>query len=198
MSDPLYICDELFPELSHPAPKLIDGDDVVTEGTYSAWATFSVCRTWRYILGRIWDPDRAILVCGMLNPSKAGAFVTDPTVTRVVGFAKRDHFGGTIIWNAMALVSTDPRALAKHADPVGPRNYEAMRAAIDAPLMAQSVAAWGKPPDKRTRSLVGNADANARALRTLFRFGEPTKEGWPRHPLYLPKDTPIVKHEVWR
>lgn len=188
----------LFPdledELNGPPPELVSGGDVVVEGTMRSWAIFSADRVYRYLLGRCWETLQPWLVVGMLNPSKAGAAKSDPTITRLLGFARRDHFGGLLVWNACALVATNPRELLIHPDPVGPRNREAIEAACGAPILAKVVVGWGRPLNRRIAQLVERARAEATVRRMIYRFGEPTKEGYPRHPLYIRADTPIVEH----
>lgn len=188
---------ELFPELNDPPPKIIDGPDVVTRGKLQAFATFSVDGIYRYILGRIWNPDRALLSCGMLNPSKANELTLDPTVTRVVGFARRDHFGGVLIWNAYGLISTDPKALLSHPDPCGPRNVEAISYAIDNMLVSRTTVGWGIPPSRKLQRWLRATEVLVLShLRgELWQFGPSTKDGFPRHPLYLRADTPIIKRQ---
>jgi hypothetical protein len=184
---------DLFPELEGPAPKLIDGDDVVTVGSARSWATFSKDGVYRYVLGRQWNPDQAWLVVGMLNPSKADSDDDDPTIRRLVAFAKRDQCGGLLVWNAMAMITPYPKTLheclLRGGDVVGPRNVEVMRRAVRAPLLARCVVAWGRPPYRRLEKLVRRAATETGCLRELWRFGPATKHGWPRHPLYLRADT---------
>jgi len=107
-----------------------------------------------------------------------------------MGFAKREGCGGVIMWNAAALISTDPRGLLRDPDPVGDHNDLAIRAAVGRPK-AVCIAAWGKPVNKRIAALVTRAQLLACALQTHHRIGPPTKDGWPRHPLYLRADTPL-------
>lgn len=187
--------EELFPELLGPPPKMIRGDDVVTRGTLRSWATFSTDEVYRYLLGRFWHPETQIMVCGMLNPSTADENVLDPTIKRVVKFAKRYGFGGIIIWNAFALRSTDPKALLTHHDPIGPRNIEAIQNSVDLPLLSETVLAWGKPPSRKLCDHVRKVEVIIRSCRRhlLWQFGPSTKDGFPRHPLYLRGDTPIIR-----
>jgi len=183
-----------------PAPTWLTSPDVVTEGNFGSWATFSTDRQYRYLLGRTWDTDRPTLVLGMLNPSKAGGLRddgrpdNDPTISRCLGFAKRDRYGSLVVWNACALISTDPRELAKAQDPKGPRNLDAIAAALGAPTLPSAVVAWGRPQNVAVRRLLRTAYVHALSSgRRLYRFGKPTLNGWPRHPLYLRADTPIVE-----
>jgi len=177
------------------APRLIPGPDVVTRGTSEAWATYSSDGLYRYLLGRVWDPDRALLVVCLLNPSTATELKLDPTLRRVRGFALRDGYGGFLVVNVFAYRSTDPRALRTATDPVGPRNDAAIVRACEAPTLARIVAGWGRPATvaiARRMSAVRNALPIRRAWHV---FGKLTQGGQPRHPLYLRADTAILK---WR
>jgi len=186
----------LFPELGQPPPQLITGSDVETRGTLEAWATFSRCGAYRYMLGRVWNPDGALLVACMLNPSTADETALDPTLRRVRGFAQRDGYGGFLVVNCFALRSTDPRALRTAADSVGPRNDEAIVAAADGPMLALLVAGWGRPPsEKIARRLRYVRSCLPMRRHEWWVFGPMTAGGFPRHPLYLRADTPLVP---WR
>jgi hypothetical protein len=187
-----------FDQTADP-PRIMTGDDLVIEGSAGSWATFSRDRQYRYLLCRMWEPLAPILVVGMLNPSKAGGLKpdgkpdNDPTVTRCLGFARRDRYGGLLIWNAHAFIATDPRELKAAEDPQGPRNRDAIGAALGAPTLARAVIAWGRPATAAIKRSLRSAYVNAAWRRRLYRFGDPTKDGWPRHPLYLRSDTPIVR-----
>lgn len=122
----------------------------------------------------------------LLNPSTADARVLDPTLTRCLGFARRWGFGHMEVVNAFALRSTYPGVLKKHADPVGPGNDRAIRrAAARADLV---VAGWGAHARLHDRH-----DA---VIALLTGVCEPvcwdtTKDGLPKHPLYLPGDQAV-------
>jgi hypothetical protein len=87
---------------------------------------FSPCRTWRYTLERVWAPPegyrgaREVAAFIGLNPSTADEVKNDPTVTRCINYARRWGFHGMFMLNIFALRSTDPRALYRHPDPIGP------------------------------------------------------------------------------
>ena len=152
-------------------------------------ATFSPCGAYRYSLTRGWDSGKPAVNFLMLNPSTADAEQDDPTVRRCLGFAKAWGFGVLYVTNLFALRATDPRALYKHPDPVGPDNDRCiLKAAAGSKLV---VAAWGVHGDHRQRA--------ADVLRLLMEPGiavhalKLTKAGSPCHPLYLPaKLTPTV------
>jgi hypothetical protein len=178
---------------SQLAPRLIGGDDVETVGSMASFATFSRCRKYRYILGRMWGEGAPTLVVCMLNPSTANDIKLDPTLRRVRGFAKRDHYGSFIVVNAFAYRSTDRKALLKVDDPVGPRNNEAIKRAADAPLFSKLVAGWGRPDNKKIERRMTTVLFGITCLH-WWTFGDLTKGGFPRHPLYLPKDTEIKRY----
>lgn len=172
--------------LAPPIAHLVEDRDDTLDGT-AATALFSPCRTYRYRLTRTWDGTRPQAVFIMLNPSTADAFVEDPTIRRCLGFARTWGCGGLAVLNAFALRATNPRDMDRHPDPCGPDND---RVIIDTLLTAHGpvVAAWGAD-----RSMV--TSKRAQRLINLIHTGgiEPvalavTKDGHPRHPLYVRAD----------
>lgn len=154
-------------------------------------ATISACGLYRYWLERRWGRT-APQVFVMLNPSTADASVDDPTIRRCIAFAKREGAGGLIVVNLFALRATDPSALDNHADPVGPANVENLGLAlIGAVAIGRPViCAWG-----------ANKNAGPAGMRLLARANDLgaalvclglTKDGQPRHPLYVKGDAPLI------
>lgn len=160
-------------------------------------ADFSVCGRYRYRLFRHWADHLMPLVFVMLNPSIATAEKDDPTVARCATRAHRLGFGGLVVVNIFAWVSTDPTALLDVADPVGPENDAAIiRAVHDSTSV---VLAWGKHGGLKNRQ--------ADVLRLLERRGAALSEmrseradllclgvnddGSPQHPLYIGYDVPL-------
>lgn len=139
---------------------------------------------YRYLLWRVWDPDLPRLLWMLLNPSTADEDVDDPTLRRVLGFSHSFGFGGLEVVNLFALRSPDPRALAHTADPVGPENDSYIREALE--RATKIVAAWGRfgVLYRRDRSVLAQIDY------PIFCLGV-TRNGNPRHPLYLPRDTSL-------
>lgn len=168
---------------------LIVERDVALDGAERGTAWFSSDRVYRYLLTRRWDVLKPVMGWIMLNPSTADAFRPDPTVTRCAGFAGREGCGGIDVVNLFALRATDPRELAGHADPVGPRNDEFL---ADLPRLAEGpvVAAWG--------AHAGIGDRAGEVAGLFARMGVPllclstAKAGAPRHPLYVRADAPLV------
>lgn len=92
-------------------------------------AVVSPCTRYRYVLERQWRAAAPAMTLVMLNPSTADASKDDPTITRCIGFALREAYGGIRVLNLFALRATDPGELAKAADPIGPDNDVHLRGA---------------------------------------------------------------------
>lgn len=148
-------------------------------------ADFSPCRTYRYRLWRVWDWDADILPWVCCNPSDADERRLDPSARKVEGFTCRLGYGGWVIVNAFALVSTDPAGLVGHPDPVGPMNDLTLRMLGWGPVVVAWGAVGGKYAERIARVRTLLADHGLLCLGT-------TKDGHPRHPVRLGYDTPLV------
>jgi len=147
---------------------------------------------YRYSLTRRWY-DRPPLVFCMLNPSTADAERDDPTIRRCINFAKRENAGGIEIVNLMAYRATSPADCLQQLDPVGPENYDYLERA--ARLTWSVICAWGaRAPDWIVKRGVLHLRGLVAGCPQLSCFGT-TKDGCPRHPLYLRSDQPLVE---WR
>lgn len=146
-------------------------------------AVVSRCQQYRYQLTRSWNEKLPSVAFVGLNPSTADAHIDDPTVRRCVGFARDWGFGTLILVNLFALRSTDPFRLYAAAEPIGPENDCWLRLAGE--NVEVVVAAWGVHGN-----LQGRGREVRRLLPRLMCLGR-TREGHPRHPLYLPKDTTL-------
>ena len=139
---------------------------------------------------------RRLLTIGV-NPSKASHLKNDNTITKESKFARAWQMDVLIKANLFGLCSTDPEGLLSVADPTGdPENLDAIvREAKRATIV---VACWGGPygPVALHRLVT------RRALQVVCALTEAsvqlhvlalTKDGIPRHPLYL-KDssTPVL------
>jgi len=144
-------------------------------------AIISDCGRYRYALWRIWDPQQSQVLFICLNPSIADEHRDDPTLRRCVAFARRWHFGGLAMANLFALRATDPAALKRHGDPVGPDNDRSIQDLIAASECV--VVAWGNKGQLmgRDRAVLAMLDI------PIYCLGR-TKQGHPRHPLYVKRD----------
>lgn len=147
-------------------------------------AIFSDCRSYRYVLRRSWDDGLPPLVVIGLNPSTADETVDDPTIRRCIGFAKRESYGGLVMLNLFAFRATDPRELTLAVDPVGPDNDRWLG---EETLEHNVLCAWG------AHHMADGRESWLRRsfVRNWMCLGK-TKNGAPRHPLYLPADTGLV------
>lgn len=151
-------------------------------------ATLSDDGLYRYWLSRRWGTGRRAVFL-MLNPSTADAEVDDPTVRRCIGFAKSWGMAGVEVVNLYAYRATDPKELAKCADPVGPMNDLSIErtCARVAPVLAWGAKPWARP---RARRVVRRL---CQRWRFLWCLGV-TQDGSPRHPLYVPSATQLVRY----
>lgn len=142
---------------------------------------------YRYTLGRRWAPPSgpgpAVFV--MLNPSTADATLDDPTIRRCIGFAKALGCGGLHVVNLYAYRATKPADLWEAADPIGPDNDNVLRETFAAAAREDRpvIAAWGANAAPLRAEFAGGMARSAGA--TLTALGA-TKDGAPRHPLYMP------------
>jgi len=141
---------------------------------------------YRFQLWRLWGAGQRIGWIG-LNPSVADASKDDPTIRRMVRFARDWGYDGITVVNLFPLRATDPRQLQEHALPEDVRraNLEhILAAAAQCPML---IAAWGvrgglDQTDTVTRMRLREAGRGLWCLRK-------TKAGHPEHPLYVPANT---------
>jgi len=158
-------------------------------------AHISDCGRYRYLLSRTWrdsDASPAMahyvpprqLVFVMLNPSTADAYQDDPTIRRCIGFG-RDEFDMIHVANLYAGRATKPNDLFSMDDPEGPENlrvWEKIKTSN-----ATLICAWGadrraKHQSKKFIDFMSGRDLHCLGI---------TKDGHPKHPLYLKADTQI-------
>lgn len=148
---------------------------------------FSTCRRWRYTLWRSWDERLPYCQFIGLNPSTADEVQDDPTVRRCIRFARDWGYGALCMTNAFAYRATDPGVMKVQPDPVGRANDRWLGEIAAAAGIV--VAAWGVHGAHldRDRQL-------AARLGKLHCLGT-TRDGHPRHPLYVRADT---RPRPWR
>jgi len=171
----------------------------------AAAAVFSPCGAYRWWLQRTWEPQRPPLVFVGLNPSSADGQRDDPTLRRLMAFARRWGFGRLEVLNLFGAVATRAAALKRMADPVGADNDAWIRRCLghlgpwrsEASLPQQSSGAEPMDPAGALLWLGwgnggawGGRDGAVLALVAEFAaqpFALPcTASGQPRHPLYSP------------
>jgi hypothetical protein len=139
-------------------------------------AILSSDNIYRYQLSRSWDEEKPKILFIMLNPSTADEFVEDPTIRRIVNYAKDWGYGGVYVGNLYAFRSTDPKGLNSAEDPVGPENITHIQTLIG--LVDKVVYAWGN--ERKEPEWLKKIVTNPYCI-------DISKKGIPKHPLYLKK-----------
>jgi hypothetical protein len=153
--------------------------DTLFPFTQAAGAHFSKCRRYRYALWREWDGTKPSIAFIGLNPSTANENEDDPTIRRVVAFAKAWGFGKVYMLNLFAWVSAHPEDLLTCEDALG-NNDEHLLSYAGA--CEKIVLAWGAFKQNKARAeVVKQMFPEAYALET-------NKDGSPKHPLYVRGD----------
>lgn len=138
----------------------------------------------------MWKSDPRMVMFIGLNPSTADETTDDPTIRRCIGFAKRWGYGGIWMTNLFALRATDPKVMLAHPEPVGPENDERLLHWYSRSNLV--IAAWGQHGKHR-----GRARQILKKLRDLYCLGR-TRDGHPRHPLYVKGDTEPIPFDLIR
>lgn len=156
-------------------------------------AFFSPCRVWRYWLRRVWDWTLPILCCVGLNPSKADEKKNDPTISRLIKFAKLWGYGGIVMLNLFGFRATQPDDMWKFQragnDPIGADNNNIILEQT-VTTNAQGIVeprtvlcAWGKFPMALGRDLaIYKALTTRNTPNPLLCLGT-SSGGYPKHPL---------------
>ncbi len=158
----------------------------VNEGVKSL-ARFSDCEKYRYTLTRIWDAGKGRILFIGLNPSTADEMKNDPTVTRMINYAKLWGYGSITVCNLFAFRATFPRDLKKSEEPIGKENDKWIYNEIE--NSEKVIAAWGN--HGKFLSRIGEV---MKYLKGAESFGL-TKQGEPKHVLYLRGDAETGKFE---
>ena len=151
-------------------------------------AVFSDDGKYRYALWRYWNiraaknGDARAIMFIMANPSTAGKYKDDPTIIKCAKFAQCWGYDGLYIGNLFAIVDTHWRPTIKPEDKIGVDCDQWLITMSNSSVIR--VAAWG--------FLGGYHPERASAVRLmmpeLYHLGL-SKDGKPKHPLYLPMDT---------
>lgn len=162
------------------------GDMNLFEPAIIKSADISECGKYRYSLTRTWDEAFPVLCFCMLNPSTADAENDDRTICKCMMFARTFRYGGIVVVNTSAFRATNPADLPAIEHP---SKIEANDRAIRIVVQARSVVvAWGAHKGIEKRA--------AEVWKLLADSGEVyclgvTKDGHPKHPLYLPNNTKL-------
>ena len=143
----------------------------------NADAILSADRNYRYVLSRIWDEKKAMVVFIGLNPSIADENIDDPTIIRCINFAKSWGYGGLFMLNLFAFRATKPSDMFNQVDPIGIENDKYIEEYSN--KADKVICAWGNHGRymQRSQDILNQID-NAYYLKL-------NKSGEPAHPLYL-------------
>lgn len=146
---------------------------------------------WRWAkVGKMSHGEPKSLVFVMLNPSTADASFDDPTIRRCVSFAQRLKFERLEVVNLFALRTPHPNLMRTALiDPVGPDNIDHVKEA--AWTAGQIICAWGTHGTYMGQDQTVLGWIHSTGART-YCLGK-SKEGHPRHPLYLSGDSPLIE-----
>lgn len=159
-------------------------------------AYISSCGGYRYRLERWWDESKPPCLFVMLNPSTADASNDDPTIRRCIAFAKSWGYGGIWVVNLFALRTPSPKEMMENPKPnPGDEEYQ-MKLVMDFVREKKGIciAAWGAHgwwQQQNQKVIKWFRDKNI----PLFALGF-TKDGHPKHPLYVRGDTKPVEFAV--
>ena len=154
-------------------------------------AVFDSTGKYRYALWRFWWPEGEKLIFNGLNPSRAGRFNNDPTVRRMIAFAKSWGFAGLFMANMYPLVTPEPAEVWSSVATMGEHiklNDLAIKRMRE--LSSTAMVGWGN----------FGARAGTRPAEVLAILGEPvyclktTTMGEPSHPLYMPSSSQLVPY----
>ena len=165
-------------------------DKLIFKGDFHSGAVFSSDNVYRYLLRRVWG-DATIVNWIMLNPSTADHQVEDPTIRRCIRYSRDWGYGGIVVTNLFAYRATSPKELRdRQVSPVGQANDIAIRQVVRAADLI--VCGWGRDGSlyERDRHVFNLLPLGRRTVKCLG----VTRDGSPRHPLYLPKKTELCDY----
>ncbi len=156
--------------------------------TSETGAIFDKTQEYRYVLWRTWDQNAPRITFIMLNPSTANEFENDPTIRRCISFAKQWGFGSLGVVNLFAYRATNPIEIYTVDDPIGKENDLHILRELEKTELV--ILAWG------TKGAYLNRDKNVLDMLSSFDLFaiDISKEGHPKHPLYLKGDSTPVRY----
>lgn len=123
-----------------------------------------------------------------LNPSTADETQNDPTIKRVISFARQWGYGGVYMCNCFPYISTDPAALQLNND--NSINDQYLKLVADE--CKTVVFAWGAFEVVRSTG----RDQQLTAMFPGAMALQINADGSPRHPLYVPSKTQLINYQL--
>jgi hypothetical protein len=147
----------------------------------------------RFLLGE--HQSQNVLLFIGINPSTASITIDDPTIRRVRRFASDLGYSGWAIANLYPLRATEPSDLPAQANPDAIEvNRQVLSYFVTESRVADVVFCWGT--NVTTRAYLAHERDRLAKLFTemgvkLYSLGPLSKNGHPKHPLYLSADTKL-------
>ena len=144
-------------------------------------ARFSNDKKHRYKLSRHWDLNKPQILYIMLNPSIANENIDDPTIKRLIRFTMEFKFGGFFVVNLFTQITPYSKTIDTSVG-LTKLNLKTIKNFVN--KVDEVVYAWG------------NSIEEPRELKYLVKnpkcFGK-NLNGTPKHPLYLPSNSKLIK-----
>lgn len=170
-------------------PTPLDFEDILIR---QIGAKFSKCEKYRYVLWRIWDKEKPLVMFIGLNPSSANESENDPTINKVCRIAKNNGYGGVFMLNCFPYISTDPTQMLLCNNNSEEFIQNDIWLSEIGSKCQDVVFAWGnfRVVKKMGRDLhLKNLFPKAKALWI-------NKNGSPKHPLYCKQDIKLVYYNL--
>ncbi|WP_269623389.1 DUF1643 domain-containing protein [Prochlorococcus marinus] len=163
-------------------------------------AQFSLCGRYRWNLNRRFNSCKKEIIFIGLNPSKANSFVNDRTLIRLINFSNLWGYGSLSVVNLFAIISNNSLDLKSFADPIGNSNNKELNNKIKAwseKELCDLWLGWGVNGSYLNRDKVVLRKIQNyynKRVRNFPKASQPyaigiTKDGYPRHPLYVQNKT---------
>tara|TARA_B100000900_G_scaffold307435_1_gene266105 strand:- start:394 stop:948 length:555 start_codon:yes stop_codon:yes gene_type:complete len=166
--------------------------------------SFSDCKSYRWSLDlKISSKKKKIIFIG-LNPSISNEILLDNTTKKIIKICENSNYGNIRLINLFGLISTSPKQLQNHKDPIGILNNKVIEYNID--FWSKSIncdlwIGWGNKGNlfdrdqevykliKKYYSIkIKNFSINAKPL-----IINKTKSNNPIHPLYCRDNSKFIK-----
>ena len=153
------------------------------ESTIKRHALLSKDKKYRYSLKRIWDNDKPKVLFIMLNPSLADNYKDDPTIRRLIKFAKLYGYGGFYVGNLFSYITPYPSELLDKDLMFSKKNIHEIKKMTG--LTKDVVYGWGNSFEEPEwlKQIISNPKC----------FGK-NKNKTPKHPLYLSYNNKLVDY----
>ena len=153
------------------------------ESTIKRHALLSKDKKYRYSLKRIWDNDKPKVLFIMLNPSLADNYQDDPTIRRLIKFAKLYGYGGFYVGNLFSYITPYPSELLDKDLMFSKKNIHEIKKMTG--LTKDVVYGWGNSFEEPEwlKQIISNPKC----------FGK-NKNKTPKHPLYLSYNNKLVNY----